>query len=64
MKQVHVVEELTIKAAKHDDSVGYKDSGVAAPGLRHGMPDLEPAPSFVVQIEAVEVIDVVVVPTT
>ena len=61
---MHVVEELTIKAAKHDNSVGYKDGGVAASGLRHGMPYLEPAPSFVVQIEAVEVIDVVIITTT
>ena len=60
---MHVVEKLAIETSKHHKSATDENSWVATPGLWHRVSNLNLRPFFQINIEAVQVVYVVVVPS-
>jgi len=64
VKEVHVVEKLAVEPSEHDERAAYENGRVATPRLGHWVSHRHLGPFVLVNVEAVQVIDVVVVAST
>ena len=61
VEHIHVIEKLSIKASKHNQTVAHQNYTGSSPGFREWVSNLELGPLLAVNIELVQITHVCVV---
>jgi hypothetical protein len=64
LQQVDIIEKVSVEATKGDQAVGHVDASAPSAGFGHWLVEVDLVPPFLVQVEAVDVTHVEVVPAS